>query len=223
MNKQPGIRILSEDNSILSTIMAEIRCEVRQQDRMRFRRNLERVGEIMAMEVSRTFKYTEKEITTPLGIANLKLHNEEIVIAGILRAGLPLQTGLLNYFDGADCAFVSAYRKYSKDGSFTIKVEYMNCPSLEGKTLLICDPMLATGASMLLSYRALLEKGIPKHTHFITVIASREGVEYVRKNICSKDYTLWAADVDNELTVKSYIVPGLGDAGDLAFGNKEHS
>ncbi len=222
MNNQPGVRILSEENSVLSTFMAEIRCENKQQDRMRFRRNLERVGEVMAIEISKTFPYFAKEITTPLGIANLNVHEEQIVIGGILRAGLPLQTGLLNFFDGADCAFVSAYRKYSKDGSFTIKVEYMNSPNLEGKTLILCDPMLATGSSIVLTYRALLEKGIPKHTHFVTVIASREGIAYVKKNVNAKDYTLWAADVDNELTVKSYIVPGLGDAGDLAFGNKEH-
>ena len=222
MNKIPAIKILSDENTVLSSFMAEIRCETKQQDRMRFRRNLERVGEIMAMEISRSFQYFTNEITTPLGIANLNLHEENIVIACILRAGLPLQTGLLNYFDGAECAFISAFRKYSKDGSFTIKVEYINCPSLEGKTLILCDPMLATGASMLLSYRALLERGIPKHTHFVTVIASREGIAYVKKNISAKDYSLWAADVDNELTVKSYIVPGLGDAGDLAFGNKEH-
>jgi len=222
MNKMPAIKILSEENSVLSSFMAEIRCEIKQQDRMRFRRNLERVGEVMAMEISRSFNYFTKDITTPLGIAPLNLHEEQIVIACILRAGLPLQTGLLNYFDGAECAFISAFRKYSKDGSFTIKVEYLNCPSLEGKTLILCDPMLATGSSMLLSYRALLERGIPRHTHFVTVIASREGIAYIKKNICAKDYTLWAADVDNELTVKSYIVPGLGDAGDLAYGNKEH-
>lgn len=222
MNNQPGVRILSEENSVLSTFMAEIRCENKQQDRMRFRRNLERVGEVIAIEISRTFTYYPKEITTPLGIANLNVHEEQIVIGGILRAGLPLQTGLLNIFDGADCAFVSAYRRYSKDGSFTIKVEYLNSPNLEGKTLILCDPMLATGSSIVLTYRALLEKGTPKHTHFVTVIASREGIAYVKKNVNAKDYTLWAADVDNELTVKSYIVPGLGDAGDLAFGNKEH-
>jgi uracil phosphoribosyltransferase len=222
MSSNIGINILSENNTILSKFMSEIRDEKIQLDRMRFRRNMERVGEIMAYEISKTFEYQTKEITTPLGIANLNLFDEQIVIASILRAGLPLQQGMTNFFDDADYAFVSAYRKYSKDGSFSIKVEYLNCPPLENKTLIICDPMLATGSSMVLSYRALLEKGIPKHTHFATVIASREGLAYVRKNVCAKDYTLWAAAVDNELTVKSFIIPGLGDAGDLAFGNKEH-
>lgn len=222
MNKSGILNVLCENNSLLNTFLYEIRSEEIQKDRMRFRRNMERVSEIMAMEISKTFAYKSTEVTTPLGIANINIPDEEVIVATILRAGLPMQQGMLNYFDLADCAFISAYRKYSKDGSFTIKVEYLNSPNLDNKTLIICDPMLATGSSMILAYRALLEKGQPKHTHFATVIASKEGLAYVKKNICARNYTIWAAAVDDELTVKSYIVPGLGDAGDLAFGVKDH-
>jgi len=218
-----NLNVLCKENTILNKFMAEIRDADIQQDRMRFRRNLERVGEIFAYEISKSLNYVKTEVTTPLGIANVNLYNDKIVVASILRAGLPIQTGIINYFDNADFAFISAFRKYSKDGTFTIKIEYMNAPDLEGKTLIICDPMLATGASMVLSYRALIESSKPLHTHFVTLIASKEGINYVKKNICSKDYTLWVADVDDELTVKSYIVPGLGDAGDLAYGNKKIS
>jgi len=211
---------LSEQNSLLNKFLAEIRDSKIQTNRMRFRRNLERIGEIFAMEISKTFDYKSQLVTTPLGEATINLSSENIVLGCILRASLPLHQGLLNYFDEADNAFVSAYRKHYKDGSFEIEVEYLSSTSLEGKTLILADPMLATGKSMVLSYEAILQKGEPKHTHFVSVIASQEGVDYVTSKM-GKKATLWVASLDDELTAQAYIVPGLGDAGDLAFGSKE--
>ena len=161
-------------------------------------------------------------MTTPLGIANVNLISDKVVIACILRAGLPFHQGMLNYYDGAQNAFVSAYRKHKKDGTFDIKIEYLSCPDLTDKILIICDPMIATGASMVLAYKALLTKGIPKHTHFAGLIASSEGVEYTRSHTPS-NCTIWVGGIDDELTAQAYIVPGLGDAGDLAFGPKQDS
>jgi len=214
------IHILSEQSSILNQYVAEIRDQQIQQDRIRFRRNMERIGEIFAYEISKTLAYREVTTQTVLGEAETKVLAEQPVVATILRAGLPLHNGLLNVFDTAQNAFVSAYRRHHKDNSFDIHVEYLSTPLLDEKTLILCDPMLATGSSMVLSYQALLAKGTPKHTHIVSVIASREGVDYVRKHIPGDNYTLWIGAVDEELTAHAYIVPGLGDAGDLAYGEK---
>jgi uracil phosphoribosyltransferase len=217
-----NVKILSEKNTILNQFISEIRDENIQRDSMRFRRNMERIGEIMAYEISSQLLYEEKEITTPLGIANVNVPAEKPVLATILRAGLPFHQGFLNYYDSSENSFVSAFRKYSKDGSFHIELEYISCPPLEDRMLIICDPMLATGSSMVLTFNSLLKNGKPKHTHIATVIACKDGIQYMQKHLCSKNVTLWAAAVDEELTVKSYIIPGLGDAGDLAYGNKDH-
>jgi uracil phosphoribosyltransferase len=214
------IHILSEQTSILNQYIAEIRDKNIQQDRIRFRRNMERVGEFFAYEISKTLTYNNTITETVLAEANTQTLAEQPVIATILRAGLPLHTGILNVFDGAQNAFVSAFRKHHKDNTFEIQIEYLSSPSLTDKILILTDPMLATGSSMVLSYKALLSKGKPKHTHIVAVIASKEGVEYVKKNMPDNNYTLWLAVVDEELTAHSYIVPGLGDAGDLAFGEK---
>jgi len=210
---------LSEKNSIIHQFIGELRNVDIQGDSMRFRRNLERIGEIFAYEISKTLAYVQQDITTPLGIANMPQLEHQPVIATILRAGLPVHQGLLNYFDKAENAFVSAYRKHHKDNSFEIKIEYLSSPELDNKTLIICDPMLATGQSMYLAYKALLKMGTPKHIHIIGLIASAEGVNYVKANF-PENTTIWLGAVDDELTAKSYIVPGLGDAGDLAYGKK---
>ena len=214
------IHILSEQTSILNQYIAEIRDKNIQQDRIRFRRNMERIGEFFAYEISKTLTYNNTVTETVLAEAQTQTLAQQPVIATILRAGLPLHTGILNVFDGAQNAFVSAYRKHHKDNSFEIQIEYLSSPSLTDKVLILTDPMLATGSSMVLSYKALLSKGKPKHTHIVAVIGSREGVEYVQRNMPDNNYTLWLAVVDEELTAHSYIVPGLGDAGDLAFGEK---
>ena len=212
---------LSKTNSVFNDFLAEVRDQNIQKDRMRFRRNLERTSEIFAYEISKKLEYTEKEIQTPLGINQTFVLNEQPVIASILRAGLPMHQGLLNIFDHADNAFISAYRKYEKDGQFDIKLEYASCPNLDDRTLIVTDPMLATGASLELTIKALSKFGTPKHIHIIILIASKEGVAFLKKRLKLVDYTLWVGAIDDELTVKSYIVPGLGDAGDLAFGEKE--
>jgi uracil phosphoribosyltransferase len=211
---------LCENNSILNHFIAEIRDQKIQKDSMRFRRNLERIGEIFAYEISKNLEYTATEVTTPLGITQCNLLNNNLVIATILRAGLPLHTGLLNYFDKAQNAFIAAYRKYGKDNKFTIQVEYASTPTIDGKTLIIADTMLATGSSLVLAYQKLCESGEPAHTHIVCPIASEQSLGYLSKHLPHKKVTLWIAAVDQELTNKSYIVPGLGDAGDLAFGEK---
>lgn len=211
---------LSEHNSVFNHFIAEIRDTELQKDSMRFRRNMERIGEIFAYEISKGLQYEAKQTVTPLGIAESSLLSSELVIATILRAGLPLHLGLLNYFDKAQNAFVSAYRRHHKDNTFEIALEYVACPDLTNKTVILCDPMLATGSSMILTYKALLGKGKPKHTHLVTAIASRQGVDYVKAHMLDGNYTLWCGAIDEELTAQAYIVPGLGDAGDLAFGSK---
>lgn len=212
---------LGENNSLFNQYISEIRDQAIQLDRMRFRKNLERVGEIMAYEISKKLEYIKTEIQTPLGIAQVSVFKDQPVVASIMRAGLPLHQGLLNYFDNAENAFISAYRKYSKDGTFQIKFEHISGPPIDNKIVILADPMLATGASMILAYNALIQKGTPKHTHIVAVISSKEGVEQVQKKLIGKNITLWTGAIDDELTVKSYIVPGLGDAGDLAYGRKE--
>ncbi len=213
------VHILGTTNSIFNQFIAEIRDENIQKDSMRFRRNLERMGEIIAYEISKTLNYEVREITTPLGIANVHQIKEQPVIATILRAGLPLHQGMINYFDKADNAFISAYRKHHKDGTFDVKVEYLACPDLNNRVVILCDPMLASGASIVLTYKALMQRGKPLHTHIVSVIASVEGLDYARKHL-PENVTLWCGAVDDELTAQSYIVPGLGDAGDLAYGTK---
>ena len=191
-----------------------------QKDSLRFRRNLERIGEIFAYEISKTLDYSTKEVTTPLGIAECSTPDNKIVISTVLRAGLPLHDGVLNYFDNAQNAFISAYRKYGKDNKFTIQIEYVSSPSIEDKILILTDTMLATGSSMVLAYNKMCEHGEPAHTHIICPIASEISLGYLSKHLPHKKVTLWVAAVDEELTNKSYIVPGIGDAGDLAFGTK---
>jgi uracil phosphoribosyltransferase len=211
---------IGKNNSIFNQFISEIRNIDVQNDRMRFRRNCERMGEIFAYEISKTFNYKPEPITTPLGTANMFLIEEQPVLATILRAGLPLHQGLLNYFDNADNAIVSAYRKHKKDGSFIIESKYMASPSLENRIVILSDPMLASGASMVEIYKLLMDKGSPKKIHLVALIASKEGVAFAERNL-PEDTTLWVGAIDDELTAQSYIVPGLGDAGDLAYGIKE--
>jgi uracil phosphoribosyltransferase len=212
---------IGENNSLFNEFVREIRDENIQKDRFRFRRNLERVSEIMAYEISKKLNYDEAEITTPLGIAKLNVLNEYPVIASILRAGLPMHNGFLNYFDKSDNVFISAFRKYEKDGTFDITFEHISGPSLDKRPIILTDPMLATGASIVLAYKALLGKGKPAHVHIACLIASKEGIEHIISKLGEKNITIWVGAIDDELTVKSYIVPGLGDAGDLAYGVKE--
>ncbi len=215
------MNILSKENSVLTRFISEMRDMNIQCDSMRFRRNLERCGEVMAYEISKRLSYEHRMVETPLGEAEMQLCNDQIVIASILRAGVPFHNGFLNYFDNAQNAFVSAFRKYSKDGTFNIKVEYVSSCDLTDKTLILVDPMIATGSSVELTYKALVAKsGTPRHTHIATVIASEEGTAYIKKNFRPDTATLWCGAVDEELTVKSFIVPGMGDVGDLAYGDK---
>ncbi len=211
---------LSEENSVLNHFIAEIRDHVIQKESMRFRRNLERIGEIFAYEISKSLTYEPVDVQTPLGIASCKLNSDQIVISSIMRAGLPLHNGILNYFDKAQNAFVAAYRKYGKDNKFNIQIEYASSPSIENKVLILADTMLATGSSVVLAYNKLAEGGAPALMHIVCPIASAEGIDYLSKHLPHKNTTLWVGAVDEELTIKSYIVPGLGDAGDLAYGSK---
>jgi uracil phosphoribosyltransferase len=212
---------LSKDHSLISNWIAELRDVEQQNDRMRFRRNLERIGEIAAYEISKLLPSVEAEVQTPLGIANCKILKQQPVLATILRAGLPLHQGLLNYFDKADNAFVSAYRKHDNEGSFEINLEYISCPEMEDRILIVSDPMLATGASLIKTVQYLKDEGQPAGIHIVVAIACTVGLEYVRREIPKA--TIWCGDIDDELTAKGYIVPGLGDAGDLAYGTKIQS
>lgn len=210
-----------ESPSIVNRYMMELRDVTVQHDPLRFRTNLDRIGQIMAYEISKRLDYKDVEVETPLGRCVCREPADRVVLATILRAGLPLHHGFLNYFDRAENAFVSAYRKYKEKGdTFDVLVEYLASPSIEGKTLVLVDPMLATGSSMELAYKALLTKGTPAKIHVASVIASRQSVEYVKQHF-PEDTTLWVGAIDEEVNSHSYIVPGLGDAGDLAFGVKE--
>ncbi len=211
---------LSENQSIFNQYLAEIRDEKVQKDPLRFRRNLQRLGEVFAYEISKTMDYNVNDVQTPLGVAKVPMLGQQPVLATILRAGLPVQQGLLNIFDQAENAFISAYRKYDDQGEFHIEFEYLASPDLNDKVAILSDPMLASGASMEIGYKALLKKGEPEHVHLVAIIASRKGVDYVIDKIQAENVTLWVGAIDEEMTVKSYIVPGLGDAGDLAFGPK---
>jgi len=213
------ITILTKQNSIANHFLAELRDVRIQQDRMRFRRNLERLGEVMAYEISKTLEYHYVNVETPLGVANTHLMPQQPVIATIMRAGLPFHQGLLNVFDRADSAFIAAYRHTKKSGEFEIHKKYQNTPNLDDKVVIMADPMLATGKSLVLCCKDLLSEYNIKELHIATVIASEEGIQHVRAFL--PEVQIWVGAVDNELTSKSYIVPGLGDAGDLAYGNKE--
>ncbi len=212
---------LSEKHSLVSNWVSELRDTEVQQDRMRFRRNLERIAEVIAYEISKLMPWEEKEITTPLGTSMSKVFTEQPVLATILRAGLAMHTGLLSYFDKADNAFISAYRKHNADGSFDIHMEYMSCPEIEDRIIIISDPMIATGSSLVKSIQFLREEGNIKELHIVCAIACTVGIEYVSRAFPKA--TIWCGDIDDEITAKGYIVPGLGDAGDLAFGAKMQS
>ena len=211
---------LNTHNSVLNTFLSEIRSNVVQTDSMRFRRNIERIGEILGYELSKELNYREQITTTPLGDKNIQIIDNSIVLCSILRAGLPLHQGLQNYFDKAENAYISAYRHHpNNDDDFEIVVEYFASPSLEGKTLLLADPMLATGNSLIAVLEALKKNGIPKEIHLVCVIGATEGIEFIKKHFPENTH-LWIAAIDDKLNEKGYIIPGLGDAGDLAFGQK---
>ena len=210
---------LSEKHSLVSNWVSELRDVNVQGDRLRFRRNLERIGEIAAYEISKQLPWVVVEIPTPLGTHDSKVLESQPVLATILRAGLPLHNGMLNYFDRADNAFISAYRKHHRDGSFEINLEYMSCPALDDRVIIISDPMLATGASLVKTIQYMKSEGTPKEIHVVVAIACTVGIEFIHRE-CGTNIKIWCGDIDDELTAKGYIVPGLGDAGDLAFGTK---
>jgi len=215
------INILSEKHSLISQFISEIRDSRIQQDSLRFRRNIERIGEITAYEISKGMDFRDVQIETPLGVAGCRQLVEQPVLGAILRAALPLHQGLLNYFDRADNAFISAYRRHFGDEhEFDVNIEYLSCPPLNGRTVILCDPMLASGLSMVLAWKALLDRGQPARLHVAVVIASRQGIDFARQHL-PEDTTFWVAAVDEELDADAYIVPGLGDAGDLAYGAKD--
>jgi uracil phosphoribosyltransferase len=209
---------LSEEHSLISNYLSELRDVEIQEDRMRFRRNLQKIGEISAYEISKKLPWIEKEITTPLGMSMCKVLEKQPVLATILRAGLAMHTGMLNYFDKADNAFISAYRKHNPDGSFDISLDYISCPEMENRVVIISDPMLATGSSMVKTIQFIREEGNPSEIHIVCALACTVGIEYVLR--AEPRAIIWCGDIDDELTAKGYIVPGLGDAGDLAYGVK---
>ena len=213
------VNILDKKKTILNKFISEIRSKNIQGDSMRFRRNIERIGEILAYNISESLNFETKQINTPLGSTSIDVPKNDVVLCSILRAGLPLHNGILNYFDDAESAFISAYRKHTSETEFEIKVEYFASPSLQDKTLILADPMLATGQSLVSVYEGLKKHGIPKEIHVACVIGSEEGVSFIKDHF-PEDTKLWIATVDKDLNSKGYIVPGLGDAGDLAFGEK---
>ncbi|KUO67063.1 MAG: uracil phosphoribosyltransferase [Lutibacter sp. BRH_c52] len=213
------VKVLDQNNSILNKFISEIRDTEIQKDSMRFRRNIERIGEIIAYEISQTLDFQNKVVSTPLGTKIVAVPQKDIVVCSILRAGLPLHSGLLNFFDDAENAFISAYRKHITETEFEIKVEYFASPNLEGKTLILADPMLATGQSIVAVYEGLKKHGTPKEIHLACVVGAKPGIAYI-KNHFPENTKLWIATVDEHLNEKGYIVPGLGDAGDLSFGIK---
>lgn len=214
-----NVNIIDSKNSILNKFIAEIRNETIQKDALRFRRNIERIGEIIAYELSHKLTYKSSAVSTPLGTKVVKIPENEVVLCSILRAGLPLHNGLLNYFDNAENAFISAYRKHISETEFDIVVEYFASPKLDDKTLILADPMLATGQSLVSVYEGLKKHGNPKEIHIVCVIGATQGIDYIQKYF-PENTTLWIATVDEKLNSKGYIVPGLGDAGDLCFGEK---
>lgn len=212
--------ILNKQSSVFNQYLAEVRDSRVQTDSLRFRQNLERMGSIFAYEISKTLPYKSIEVNTPLGIAEEKSLDENPVIVSILRAGLPIHNGMLQIFDRADSGFVSIYRNPEKDGNFGLKPDYVSCPDIEGKTLVLIDAIIASGSSITMAYHALLQNGTPKHTHFVSLVGSKEGIESIRKKYSPQNVTIWLGAVDAELTVRSYVVPGIGDVGDLAYGFK---
>ena len=215
------IHNLEKTDSVFNQYMAEIRDAVIQQDRMRFRRNLERIGEIMAYEISKSFKYDNEEVATPLGIKEIRTMHEQPVIATILRAGLPFHNGMLSMFDQADSAFIAAYRKYDKNEDSEIRVEYYSSPDIEDRILILCDPRLATGESIVKTLKGLMEDMMPKEIHIAVAVASQEGLDYVERTMSRLPVTIWVGSIDEELTARAYVVPGIGDVGDLAYGEKK--
>lgn len=212
--------ILNKQNSIFNQYLAEVRDWRVQTDSFRFRKNLERMGSVFAYEISKSLIYKTVEVTTPLGIADEKSLEENPVIVSILRAGLPIHQGMLNIFDKADSGFVSIYRNPEKDGNVSLKPEYISCPEIDGRTLILIDGIIASGSSIMMAYNALLQNGTPRHTHFVSLVASKEGIESIRKRYSQQSVTIWLGALDAELTVRSFVVPGIGDVGDLAFGSK---
>jgi len=214
------VRVLGQTHSILNHYISEIRDMEVQQDSLRFRTNLQRIGEIFAYEISKELAYEEKEVDTPLGIAKVPVLIQYPVLATIMRAGLPFHQGFLKIFDRSSNAFISAYRMPHKDGSFSMSVEYASTTPIDGKVLVICDTMMASGSSIVHTYKELLAKGKPSHIHIATILASMEGVNNLKKSLPKKNVTIWVGAIDEELTAQWFLVPGLGDAGDLAFGEK---
>ena len=217
------IHNLEKTDSVFNQYMAELRDAVIQQDRMRFRRNLERIGEVMAYEISKAFEYDDEEVTTPLGIKQIRTMHEQPVIATILRAGLPFHNGMLSMFDQADSAFIAAYRKYDKNEDSEIRVEYYSSPDIEDRILILCDPLLATGESIVKTLNGLMEDMMPKEIHIAVAVASQEGLDYVERTMSRLPVTIWVGSIDEELTARAYVVPGIGDVGDLAYGEKRSS
>ena len=215
------INNLEKTDSVFNQYMAELRDAVIQQDRMRFRRNLERIGEIMAYEISKSFEYDDEEVSTPLGIKQIRTMHEQPVIATILRAGLPFHNGMLSMFDQADSAFIAAYRKYDKNEEDSeIRVEYFSSPDIEDRILILCDPLLATGESIVKTLTGLMEDMMPKEIHIAVAVASQDGLDYVDRTMSRLPVTIWVGSIDEELTARAYVVPGIGDVGDLAYGEK---
>ena len=215
------INNLEKTDSVFNQYMAELRDAVIQQDRMRFRRNLERIGEVMAYEISKSFEYDDEEVTTPLGIKSIRTMHEQPVIATILRAGLPFHNGMLSMFDQADSAFIAAYRKYDKNEEDSeIRVEYFSSPDIEDRILILCDPLLATGESIVKTLNGLMDDMLPKEIHIAVAVASQDGLDYVEHTMSRLPVTIWVGSIDEELTARAYVVPGIGDVGDLAYGEK---
>ena len=220
-NTMIEIHNLEKTDSVFNQYMAELRDAVIQQDRMRFRRNLERIGEVMAYEISKAFEYDDEEVTTPLGIKQIRTMHEQPVIATILRAGLPFHNGMLSMFDQADSAFIAAYRKYDKNEEDSeIRVEYFSSPDIEDRVLIVCDPLLATGESIVKTLNGLMEDMMPKEIHIAVAVASQDGLDYEERTMSRLPVTIWVGSVDEELTARAYVVPGIGDVGDLAYGEK---
>ena len=222
-NPNTMIRInnLEKTDSVFNQYMAELRDAVIQQDRMRFRRNLERIGQVMAYEISKSFEYDDEEVTTPLGIKAIRTMHEQPVLATILRAGLPFHNGMLSMFDQADSAFIAAYRKYDKNEEDSeIRVEYFSSPDIEDRVLVVCDPLLATGESIVKTLNGLMEDMLPKEIHIAVAVASQDGLDYVERTMSRLPVTIWVGSIDEELTARAYVVPGIGDVGDLAYGEK---
>ena len=223
-NTMIEIHNLEKTDSVFNQYMAELRDAVIQQDRMRFRRNLERIGEVMAYEISKAFEYDDEEVATPLGIKQIRTMHEQPVIATILRAGLPFHNGMLSMFDQADSAFIAAYRKYDKNEEDSeIRVEYFSSPDIEDRVLIVCDPLLATGESIVKTLNGLMEDMMPKEIHIAVAVASQDGLDYVERTMSRLPVTIWVGSVDEELTARAYVVPGIGDVGDLAYGEKRSS